>query len=135
MMVTLVVYHRCAVAALVFSVFASPELFFFFFFNIRPPPEFSPLPLPAPLPTPPTISAGKFPPRLGPPQFAAWASSCFYVRGQNYASSDIFLRGRSLHGGADHLCRLSPLRSEEHTSELQSQSNLVCRLLLEKKNK
>src|SRR2546430_10247722 len=25
-------------------------------------------------------------------------------------------------------------RSEEHTSELQSQSNLVCRLLLEKKN-
>src|SRR5688572_32594006 len=28
---------------------------------------------------------------------------------------------------------LSALRSEEHTSELQSQSNLVCRLLLEKK--
>src|SRR2546430_12674973 len=28
----------------------------------------------------------------------------------------------------------SPSRSEEHTSELQSQSNLVCRLLLEKKN-
>src|SRR2546427_9308129 len=27
----------------------------------------------------------------------------------------------------------SRLRSEEHTSELQSQSNLVCRLLLEKK--
>src|SRR2546430_3264242 len=33
--------------------------------------------------------------------------------------------------------RLGParLRSEEHTSELQSQSNLVCRLLLEKKKK
>src|SRR5688572_32753295 len=29
----------------------------------------------------------------------------------------------------------SAIRSEEHTSELQSQSNLVCRLLLEKKNK
>src|SRR2546430_7782462 len=28
---------------------------------------------------------------------------------------------------------LRELRSEEHTSELQSQSNLVCRLLLEKK--
>src|SRR5256886_12332206 len=28
----------------------------------------------------------------------------------------------------------SARRSEEHTSELQSQSNLVCRLLLEKKN-
>src|SRR5688572_31106775 len=27
-----------------------------------------------------------------------------------------------------------PMRSEEHTSEFQSQSNLVCRLLLEKKN-
>src|SRR2546427_6011902 len=27
----------------------------------------------------------------------------------------------------------TPFRSEEHTSELQSQSNLVCRLLLEKK--
>src|SRR2546430_7023968 len=27
------------------------------------------------------------------------------------------------------------VRSEEHTSELQSQSNLVCRLLLEKKKK
>src|SRR2546427_6293221 len=29
----------------------------------------------------------------------------------------------------------SRARSEEHTSELQSQSNLVCRLLLEKKKK
>src|SRR2546430_3194619 len=32
-------------------------------------------------------------------------------------------------------CGSPPTRSEEHTSELQSQSNLVCRLLLEKKNK
>src|SRR5437016_8192321 len=30
--------------------------------------------------------------------------------------------------------RRSALRSEEHTSELQSLTNLVCRLLLEKKN-
>src|SRR2546430_9062961 len=30
---------------------------------------------------------------------------------------------------------LHEIRSEEHTSELQSQSNLVCRLLLEKKKK
>src|SRR2546427_5426265 len=30
---------------------------------------------------------------------------------------------------------LAGCRSEEHTSELQSQSNLVCRLLLEKKKK
>src|SRR2546428_4622439 len=31
--------------------------------------------------------------------------------------------------------RISPSRSEEHTSELQSRSDLVCRLLLEKKKK
>src|SRR3712207_8234758 len=30
--------------------------------------------------------------------------------------------------------RVIPLRSEEHTSELQSRQYLVCRLLLEKKN-
>src|SRR2546430_12459942 len=35
-------------------------------------------------------------------------------------------------GGGPGVARLQ--RSEEHTSELQSQSNLVCRLLLEKKN-
>src|SRR2546430_6550615 len=45
-------------------------------------------------------------------------------------------------GSGDHagFCRNHGLgghdgRSEEHTSELQSQSNLVCRLLLEKKKK
>src|SRR5688572_31082015 len=35
--------------------------------------------------------------------------------------------------GEDSVRRLDRRRSEEHTSELQSQSNLVCRLLLEKK--
>src|SRR2546430_2580059 len=33
-----------------------------------------------------------------------------------------------------HTLEGTDARSEEHTSELQSQSNLVCRLLLEKKN-
>src|SRR2546427_5252783 len=57
---------------------------------------------------------------------------------------------RSLHrtdlpaGGTQSYARIAPRRarnagsmkrSEEHTSELQSQSNLVCRLLLEKKKK
>src|SRR2546430_6024622 len=53
--------------------------------------------------------------------------------------------GRHLHDGADLLrlerfdhgpqfwAQQGNIRSEEHTSELQSQSNLVCRLLLEKK--
>src|SRR3989475_3993159 len=36
---------------------------------------------------------------------------------------------------ADHAAIAIENRSEEHTSELQSQSNLVCRLLLEKKKK
>src|SRR5688572_31307545 len=53
----------------------------------------------------------------------------------------VVLRGRDVergpargapHQAADPVPEGS--RSEEHTSELQSQSNLVCRLLLEKKN-
>src|SRR2546430_7068746 len=49
-----------------------------------------------------------------------------------------------VHRAEGHRCRLQRPgavrarelgRSEEHTSELQSQSNLVCRLLLEKKKK
>src|SRR2546430_17337134 len=40
--------------------------------------------------------------------------------------------GRARRGAA---ARTGARRSEEHTSELQSQSNLVCRLLLEKKKK
>src|SRR2546430_13565342 len=52
---------------------------------------------------------------------------------------------RSISASTSTLLRSRPLRqqeaftmlrrSEEHTSELQSQSNLVCRLLLEKKKK
>src|SRR5438034_7283213 len=37
--------------------------------------------------------------------------------------------------GTPHAGRRPALRSEEHTSELQSHSDLVCRLLLEKKNR
>src|SRR5690606_40722948 len=36
--------------------------------------------------------------------------------------------------GLAHSEAALPARSEEHTSELQSRENLVCRLLLEKKN-
>src|SRR2546427_9221077 len=42
---------------------------------------------------------------------------------------------RELHHALQCLETLKRVRSEEHTSELQSQSNLVCRLLLEKKKK
>src|SRR2546427_9026785 len=53
-------------------------------------------------------------------------------------SSEAFHASRSANmmcvDGAESPCRSRIARSEEHTSELQSQSNLVCRLLLEKKN-
>src|SRR5947207_11459660 len=39
------------------------------------------------------------------------------------------------HGHLDYLAAVGDPRSEEHTSELQSHSDLVCRLLLEKKKK
>src|SRR5215216_7279086 len=42
---------------------------------------------------------------------------------------------RRLHRHRPQLARRSALRSEEHTSELQSPDHLVCRLLLEKKKK
>src|SRR2546430_7137402 len=55
------------------------------------------------------------------------------MSGSNSASSSA--RGERIRPG--RLVRHSSpaWRSEEHTSELQSQSNLVCRLLLEKKKK
>src|SRR5256885_10698229 len=43
-------------------------------------------------------------------------------------------RGDDSPGAPDQLGRPEHPRSEEHTSELQSPCNLVCRLLLEKKN-
>src|SRR5688572_31065299 len=56
-------------------------------------------------------------------------------------SSDLSSRAFNSRSNASLTATLSlpehdfPVRSEEHTSELQSQSNLVCRLLLEKKKK
>src|SRR5947207_6003269 len=45
------------------------------------------------------------------------------------------LRGSGVAAPEDGRSPLRNLRSEEHTSELQSHSDLVCRLLLEKKKK
>src|SRR6266511_6480333 len=47
----------------------------------------------------------------------------------------IFRRAAVLCGRATWRPPFPGLRSEEHTSELQSRENLVCRLLLEKKKK
>src|SRR5439155_12239171 len=48
---------------------------------------------------------------------------------------DVILHSQPLYGGTETLFArtLAGLRSEEHTSELQSRGHLVCRLLLEKK--
>src|SRR5437588_6191997 len=50
-----------------------------------------------------------------------------------HASSPPAIIARSLNPCARSIAR--KIRSEEHTSELQSHSDLVCRLLLEKKKK
>src|SRR3712207_8794239 len=52
--------------------------------------------------------------------------------GRTHARLNAVLRQRG--GNAAVACRERHLRSEEHTSELQSRQYLVCRLLLEKKN-
>src|SRR2546427_1246781 len=49
------------------------------------------------------------------------------TEGRHEAAQTALQQSERPHGGLR--------RSEEHTSELQSQSNLVCRLLLEKKKK
>src|SRR5207302_8399740 len=54
------------------------------------------------------------------------------VAGERCAGGD---RERRAPGAGDDAAGARALRSEEHTSELQSRENLVCRLLLEKKKK
>src|SRR5438270_9499598 len=49
--------------------------------------------------------------------------------------SDLYASSTTMGLPAMSTAPATPRRSEEHTSELQSQSNLVCRLLLEKKKK
>src|SRR2546430_12757147 len=58
---------------------------------------------------------------VGEQVVAPVVSTIYRQLAPNYVTREIFATKRE------------ELRSEEHTSELQSQSNLVCRLLLEKK--
>src|SRR2546430_9956889 len=53
--------------------------------------------------------------------------SLAYLRTHGDSDASLYSTGEPVSGSANG-------RSEEHTSELQSQSNLVCRLLLEKKS-
>src|SRR5947207_9702612 len=72
-------------------------------------------------------------PQVNPPIRTWWFAELIDVRDPNRTSDlvelaiDAMKRARDSGGGIG-------LRSEEHTSELQSHSDLVCRLLLEKKN-
>src|SRR5688572_24058524 len=84
-----------------------------------------------------------------PHDFIALTPNMTVVQTQNPGNSFITIRGVSQARNSDMpvavvvdgVLMTNPaqfnqeLRSEEHTSELQSQSNLVCRLLLEKKKK
>src|SRR5688572_31789736 len=92
-----------------------------FFFNDTPPPEIYTLSLHDALPIYDDVVA----------QFAGHAGSLKVgdpLDPETQVGSLISASHRDrVHGFVER-------RSEEHTSELQSQSNLVCRLLLEKKN-
>src|SRR2546430_8418853 len=67
--------------------------------------------------------------------FRSQSDASFVVVRARLTKDFTFEAAQTLPGAPEgHKCRQS-LRSEEHTSELQSQSNLVCRLLLEKKKK
>src|SRR2546430_11059705 len=56
------------------------------------------------------------------------------VRPKGLKRVEVILDGKKILTSHKHAFKVKVPRSEEHTSELQSQSNLVCRLLLEKKN-
>src|SRR5207249_10056455 len=63
-----------------------------------------------------------------PNRTSARRDTCTHVRGQSHDVAQGDEAGRAIATSA-----ASPARSEEHTSELQSRFDLVCRLLLEKK--
>src|SRR5436309_8079243 len=92
---------------------------FFFFFNDPPTTEIYTLSLHDALP----ISDHK-----GDSTFASPRWTVVYQAADSRTSPQHALAALS------ELCQIY-WRSEEHTSELQSRENLVCRLLLEKKNK
>src|SRR2546427_8226436 len=115
-------------------LYRSP-LCFFFFLNDPPPTEISPLPLHDALPIPLGVADLRAGSRPGLDAFERGDRIVRVAAARPRAERrHVIVRER-----ADHRQRVprgperEQIRSEEHTSELQSQSNLVCRLLLEKK--
>src|SRR5256886_6122314 len=129
-LISAIIYFGCSF--FFFLEFSTHVLFFFFFFNDPAPTEIYPLPLHAALPISEfrlvtaathsrTPAAQRMIPRSVEPPPALTQSIRISHRNHPQPSRDTARKARR--------------RSEEHTSELQSQSNLVCRLLLEKKKK
>src|SRR5262249_57123159 len=94
-------------------------------FNPPPTPETSPLSLHDALPIL-TVSFIPFAPGSAMIERAPSARGPHSKRPRNQPPT--------LPAASSSATRVQNLRSEEHTSELQSLTNLVCRLLLEKKN-
>src|SRR5438270_5967001 len=77
-----------------------------------------------------------------PPRSTLFPYTTLFRSDQIYAEAiaiepteNLWLDTPALVAAHDSVTSEAKARSEEHTSELQSQSNLVCRLLLEKKKK
>src|SRR2546430_12334141 len=90
------------------------DLSFFFFLMIRRPPR-----------------STLFPYTTALPISIAWIANAEYFQRIRRTISPAGANGKSTTYAS--MAAIACRRSEEHTSELQSQSNLVCRLLLEKK--
>src|SRR5690606_40916130 len=74
----------------------------------------------------------------GHPEFTPAYTRRLLPRRETCVGSELLQQGlNSLEQPTDagRVCNWMATRSEEHTSELQSRENLVCRLLLEKKKK
>src|SRR2546430_9236996 len=101
------------------SCYLNSKFFFFFFLMIRRPPRSTLFPYTTLFRSPTFDSFKNMSIKLWQPVRSRSSPSV-----PSLTSSPTCIRPKRVH---------SRSRSEEHTSELQSQSNLVCRLLLEKK--
>src|SRR5256886_7537944 len=112
-----------------------PLIFLFFFLNDPAPPEISPLPPHDALPISGTSTASAvLSTRLTNWFSTIWKSPNAVLKGSHNTTGAQAGIKIATAGNFAYLVKTG-VRSEEHTSELQSQSNLVCRLLLEKKKK
>src|SRR2546430_13413234 len=108
-----------------------PLMCFFFFLNDPAPPEIYPFPLPAALPISHALCRR---PAAAPAPSGELLAQGLAVEPLERHPWHVDAVGRQVgYARVQDRDDARVSRSEEHTSELQSQSNLVCRLLLEKK--